>query len=554
MGIERTKKWLEDNDFLDREQMPIEIKNSIGALLKNVYYLREEMTGGERGIVYIEDFSYSISNPLLQGNTDREKNLEAAYKYAVDKDAKFFFLSRAFKEESNYPWGEDIIISFEPVGSDIRSASRFKPIFDKINSQYYDKATQKLSFNAERFKVNESLRAMIINTKDKGKEFLKIYLSLFDSRAFQKNVCIVRLPVLDETPNLENSIEILPHNLLVYGAPGTGKSYLINQEVEKRFAEHMNKLYGEHRTDEEILRRKQLQKDDYNYSRVTFYEDYTYEAFVGCYKPQPKQISDRVIDESSNKSKYSILTKKVSYEFVGGPFINILIKALNDENNNYYLIIEELNRANAASVFGDMFQLLDRDAEGKSIYEITPQTELMAYLHEHLHNFDGTLRLPRNLYIWATMNSADQGVFPLDSAFKRRWSFYYKDLNTPWDVQITLPEGAYSWESIRNAINTKMMSNNAIDEDRCIGAHFFSEKEIQQINSYTFGGEGTKINPFIDKLVTYLRQDVFRNNPQFIFRKAEGMTSISMSEIRKHYDTGKILDIFNIDEAEFKQM
>jgi len=136
---------------------------------------------------------------------------------------------------------------------------------------------------------------------------------------------------------------------------------------------------------------------------------------------------------------------RVTYRFVPGPFVSMLARALasklNGEETKYVLIIDELNRANAASVFGDVFQLLDRDG-GVSTYEITVSDAFANYLLQEvssrlnevnaeamgLESFK-RIKLPDNMYIWATMNSADQGVFPIDSAFKRCWSFLYMDID-----------------------------------------------------------------------------------------------------------------------------
>ncbi|MDY6525095.1 AAA family ATPase, partial [Acinetobacter faecalis] len=174
------------------------------------------------------------------------------------------------------------------------------------------------------------------------------------------------------------------YNKIIYGAPGAGKSASVSEIV------------GE------------------NYIRTVFHPETQYSDFIGCLKPHK--------DSSSGN---------ITYSFRKGPFIQILEKALLNPDTNYFLVIEELNRANTAAVFGEIFQLLDRDDEGKSEYPILIQDEdLYDALEETLgseHEFivKRHLMIPSNLSIIATMNSSDQAVFPLDTAFKRRWIFEY---------------------------------------------------------------------------------------------------------------------------------
>ena len=198
------------------------------------------------------------------------------------------------------------------------------------------------------------------------------------------------------------------YNRIIFGAPGTGKSHKL--EVDSRLFET-------------------------NFERVTFHPNYSYAQFVGTYKP--------VQDENS---------ADIVYEYVPGPFMRIYVKALNNPNDNFLLLIEEINRANVASVFGDVFQLLDRK-NGISEYPVATTEDIKKYLikelkcfkkkdsigNESIKSFDEFsdddikkcmyMCVPSNMYIWATMNSADQGVFPMDTAFKRRWEFEYLSVN-----------------------------------------------------------------------------------------------------------------------------
>ena len=176
------------------------------------------------------------------------------------------------------------------------------------------------------------------------------------------------------------------HNLILFGAPGTGKSQQLKED---------SKEFGE------------------RYERVTFHPDYTYAHFVGTYKPV------MVKNEETEKNE-------IEYKFVAGPFLRAYLAA-KKAPEPFLLIIEEINRANVAAVFGDVFQLLDRDENGKSEYKVAVSEDVKEWLCDNGIN-ETKLCLPENMYIWATMNSADQGVFPMDTAFKRRWNFEYTDL------------------------------------------------------------------------------------------------------------------------------
>lgn len=250
-----------------------------------------------------------------------------------------------------------------------------------------------------------------------------------------------------------------PHNRIVYGAPGTGKSYQLKEDL------------------------KDLPEESIN--RVTFNPEMTYGQFIGSNKPVNHQEEKRIV-----------------YEFIPGPFLNSLVKAALGEP--VVLLIEEINRANVAAVFGDFFQTLDRDDEGNSIYGINCSPEVSEYLKANgLLERNDKIYLPPNLYIWATMNSADQGVFTLDTAFKRRWTFEYIPLNSGNEIvkdwELTL-EGNHKikWNSFRNVINETLLSFK-VPEDKLIGPFFLSKKEME--SEHGFQG----------KLLLYLWDDVLRH-------------------------------------------
>ncbi len=363
------------------------------------------------------------------------------------------------------------------------------------------------------------------------------------------------------------------HNLLVSGAPGTGKSYYLEKEVLRAggvdgavskdgIIKKIIDADNSYHTQEEKLATAKKQYCDTYVTRVTFYEDYSYENFVGCYKPTPI-FSESRIDYASQTG--SISEEKITYKFVPGPFINVYVKAKKDPEHNYFLIVEEINRAKAASVFGDIFQLLDRDENGVSEYDIKPDSALDEYLKECLvDKYEGTLKLPGNLFIWATMNSADQGVLPLDSAFKRRWAQLYMDINpdssSARSNKLIMPKDgsikSVLWENLRKKINDVILENG-FDEDRCIGSWYFKDAEINQINAYFRESSDEKrktmVNPLIDKLIYYLRQDVFRRNPGKMFQnETKEKQCISMSDLRRRVRDNQSIDsILNIKDLEW---
>ena len=199
----------------------------------------------------------------------------------------------------------------------------------------------------------------------------------------------IKIVETEEEPNVDD-VTIL--NKIYYGAPGTGKSHKVN-----------NLLKGKEKRTE----------------RVTFHPEYDYASFIGGFKP----ITE--VDAQTGK-------EEIKYKFVPQTFTNIYVDAWNNKDNEYYLVIEEINRGNCAEIFGDIFQLLDRNSD----YSITPSNELKQYLVKELTSDDGIkgiengkMKLPSNLNILATMNTSDQSLFPMDSAFKRRWDWEYIPIN-----------------------------------------------------------------------------------------------------------------------------
>lgn len=215
------------------------------------------------------------------------------------------------------------------------------------------------------------------------------------------------------------------------------------------------------------------------YERVTFHPNYSYAQFVGTYKPV----------QNPEKGKES----EILYKYVPGPFTRILVKALQHPEQDFLLVIEEINRANVAAVFGDAFQLLDRK-NGVSEYPIAASEDIKKYLKDDCDIGDcEELRIPNNMYIWATMNSADQGVFPMDTAFKRRWEFEYIDINNneseidSFYLPTSMDEKENkcifeNWNSLRKKLNEKLQLIG-VNEDKLLGPFFINKDTLEEISS-----------------------------------------------------------------------
>ena len=316
-------------------------------------------------------------------------------------------------------------------------------------------------------------------------------------------------------------------NRIIFGAPGTGKSYQLNKE------------------------REELLKDgnEENYERVTFHPDYSYANFVGTYKPVAYEKEDG--------------EEGITYEYVPGPFMRIYVEAIKNSGTDnikpYLLLVEEINRANVAAVFGDIFQLLDRGNDHVSEYPIEASEDIKKYLARKLGGTPSDYRkiyIPDNMFIWATMNSADQGVFPMDTAFKRRWDFDYLGINEKEQEiagrYVVLGKGEYKrkveWNKLRKAINNKL-SELKVNEDKLIGPYFLSTKVIEandngEINNQRF------IPAFKGKVLMYLFEDAARQRRNKLFET--NSDNIRYSEICTAFDE-KGVKIFDNDiSSEFE--
>lgn len=297
-----------------------------------------------------------------------------------------------------------------------------------------------------------------------------------------------------------------PHSsrqVIYYGAPGTGKSHKIK----------------------EILAGQNIQKE--NIFRTTFHPDSDYSTFVGAYKPtrgkKPLYGLNGSTTVRMQEDGKPLNEETITYNFIPQAFLNAYIRSY-QTTDNVYLIIEEINRGNCAQIFGDLFQLLDRDAEGKSEYTIKADTDLKAYLEETLGTDnegikDGEICLPSNLYIYATMNTSDQSLFPIDSAFKRRWDWEYEPIkykNTDWVIDINGEK--FSWVSFQRIVNSRILASTN-SEDKMLGDFFVNPHN--KIITDTL---------FLNKILFYLWNDVCKDGEGEIFKTSEEK-EVSFSEL-----------------------
>lgn len=305
-----------------------------------------------------------------------------------------------------------------------------------------------------------------------------------------------------ETSEIKNR-DNHPIQAIYYGAPGTGKSHTINQMCAQ-----------------------------YENYRTTFHPDTDYAAFVGSYKPITVRVPVYGIQGTKLRDEEgkTILEDRIVYRYIFQSFLKAYIAAWreqqNEESKPVFLIIEEINRGNCAQIFGDIFQLLDRNEAGFSDYPIVADDDLAQELKRVLGDFKivnaeninalykggkdvvaqvksgSHLLLPNNLYIWATMNTSDQSLFPIDSAFKRRWDWkYIKIKDAEKGYRITFSNGhQYDWWQFISAINAEIEGGEIQQEDKKLG-YFFAKAYDGKISAETF----------VSKVLFYLYNDVFKD-------------------------------------------
>ena len=310
----------------------------------------------------------------------------------------------------------------------------------------------------------------------------------------------------------ENAKAHRGESVIYYGIPGSGKSYYIKNKILNGVPEE-------------------------NFERVTFYPEYTYYDFVGQKLPK---------DDGTG------------LQFEAGPFTRILEKALKNKEKHYYLIIEEMNRGNAQAIFGDIFQLLDRDADGNSVYATTNYAVTQYLKSKEINLKENKIIIPSNITIIATINTSDQNVFNLDTAFGRRWQYEIfgeeqtKGTNNIYTKGKIIGIEGFTWNEIREKINEKILKSEEIfnAEDKRMGLYYI-DKECLSEGEETEELKAISRKKFANKIFRYLWTDVFKNDREAIFYTEKYST---LEKIIIDFTNGKAIEqiikirMENIDE------
>lgn len=351
-----------------------------------------------------------------------------------------------------------------------------------------------------------------------------------------------------------------PLQLIYYGAPGTGKSFTIDKMTNEN-----------------------------NSVRTTFHPDSDYASFVGAYKPTMENVPiNSIYGESvqfaTGKNGHPGTEKKIVYKYVPQAFLKAYVAAWSNLDTPYFLVIEEINRGNCAQIFGDLFQLLDRNNTGCSSYAISADEDIAQFLREDDKGFcklteeqrnsiesfvlkkdsgveehigseilnGSKLLLPPNLRIWATMNTSDQSLFPIDSAFKRRWNWKYmpieyhpidKKTQQPIDWKFQIGDNIYSWGQFLSKINPEIYTLTE-SSDKQLG-YFFAKAD----NATGIISEDV----FLNKVLFYLWTDVFKDfdvsSELFKYKKAN--RSFRFTDFFEDPEAlENFIDNFNLDVVE----
>ena len=439
----------------------------------------------------------------------------AAWRYAHLNDLKYFHLC-VNSEQDRY---KDYIFSIE------NSEEKISDICFRTKNGIEGTGTQANipnSFiphkNFERFQTEKGFVFAVSH-----KSYIENYLISFDNRPYSKDPADETHLLKAGNESLFNSTDDLDEsnnsglNLIYYGTPGCGKSYLVKQEWE---------------------RKPEIDDDDdcKPFVRTTFYPDYSNSDFVGQIIPS--------LDDFGTPT----------YEFVDGPFTKALIKAFNNPDKEIALIIEELNRGNAAAIFGEIFQLLDRDETGESQYRIY-NSSIIKEINKKVEEDKqpdggfGTVYIPSNLSIIATMNTSDQNVYPLDTAFQRRWKFkkirnsFLKEgveltsesLDNPANFismqaynlsKMFIPGEKTTWMDFVNDLNKRIVSNKDTSyssEDKQIGVYFLSEDELCEEE---FSDDEEAKKAFAEKMLKYIWEDIAKLDPEEWFPNSQSLDDV----------------------------
>ena len=389
-----------------------------------------------------------------------------------------------------------------------------------------------------------------------------------------------QIDYLQERNNKDNSDS--PLQEIFYGAPGTGKSHAIKVITEKAEKEgrvvrttfHPDSDYStfvgaykptmstssrNHRLNlsmEDLAQKLGIMYNDEKLGKIGGLQKFCYDYFPYISGEFMSVNVTKLLELAGVPSSYNVEVNKyinfcgllpkpaddkIVYTFVPQAFTNAYVKAWNT-TENVYLIIEEINRGNCAQIFGDLFQLLDRNEKGESDYHVDADTDLGNYIASELESSvrddfpDGVkegkkLVLPSNLYIWATMNTSDQSLFPIDSAFKRRWDWKYMPIeNEEKGWKIVVNEHEYDWYKFLKAINDEVLTLTH-SEDKQLG-YFFAKAKDGIIDAETL----------VNKVYFYLWTDVFKDydyESQKAFLKPDGKGAIAFKDF---FEKGEVVE------------
>ena len=376
--------------------------------------------------------------------------------------------------------------------------SIYSDCFKNLKDKYSDTLVDKLKWKDN--SVKTEIKNLIADIKlSDEQEFLK-----------RKDFQLIENLRNSKLETSENKNFAKNHSQLIYyGVPGCGKSHKVDKIINAA-------IHDKNDREHQVI-------------RVVFHPDYTNADFVGQIMP--------LVDDG------------IEYRFKAGPFTRILKHAYKEHSKKFFLVIEELNRGNAASIFGDLFQLLDREKDGFSTYSINnPDISSFIMSEDDYHNdkivpesklvggdkwtLDTPIRLPPNLSILATMNTSDQNVFMLDNAFQRRWKMKYIPNNIKYDdmsasqknqYDLKIGETNIKWGAFRDKINEKISDSKfsfSNAEDKQLGLFFIkadSETDTTEEIPETDKPEKIPESDFANKVLKYLWNDIFKRNHEEIF-------------------------------------
>ncbi len=569
------------------------------------------LPSGEEVVVGYVDISITgtdRSKPQIRVFMDKTRE---AYQYAKDNQKRFFLLTIFSKENAmaknivNYN-PHDYILAIETNIDNETSRRDLRSMFDYLDSYIAQGKESNFVRCANGCHQSGIYQAAFIKIRENGvdkPDTLINYITYFDSRPYMNSIT-------DAVP-VEQKTEDDVYNRIVFGAPGTGKSHRLEMDSKcfgnnvERVTFHPSYTYanfvGTYKptmtrndldwlTDDEKKKVIAILQDKSKTAQEKY--DLLYDKFkgegltrlpilLGIYTDEvfkTKKVdgtdTDNTVERNHGKAIRPYLNlqpgnggKEISYEYVPGPFMRIYTQAINHPEEKYLLLIEEINRANVATVFGDVFQLLDRKS-GVSEYPIATSEDIKAFLMNNLECLKGKridefsdeesrlyqeMRIPNNMFIWATMNSADQGVFPMDTAFKRRWEFEYigVDDEAKEVEKYIIPIGDkdhrryVKWNDLRERINDILSSDDCkVNEDKLLGPFFISKSMLESACEK----EDRFIKAFESKVIMYLFEDVMKMRPANIFKGHKG--KMIFSEICKTFEE-KGEGLFGISDIEY---